>query len=199
MIAAVRGGLRGLPWVTATALAVLLAFADGFWLTTVQGAVGSIQRSQDPFAHWLRDSAISFPLFLVAVVTCLVLARRRFGTALQRPRHVVAAGLLVAAAATGVGIVEMSASAALDYQLQSAELRQVELTHATAHSHSTTDPCNATCHAERETLSGDVRAIGYAAAFVAATNVVVVGWVLAMSGGSLAARTSRRRPATARV
>ena len=63
--AAFRGKVP-LPWVTVFALAVLMAAVDGFILTSLQGAVGAIERAQGPFASWLRDTAIVLPLFVVA-------------------------------------------------------------------------------------------------------------------------------------
>ena len=44
------------PWLTVLPLAVVLAFADGFWVTSLRGAVGAIERTQSPFASWLRES-----------------------------------------------------------------------------------------------------------------------------------------------
>ena len=38
------------PWATVLTLAVVLAYADGFWMTSLRGAVGAIERTQGPFA-----------------------------------------------------------------------------------------------------------------------------------------------------
>lgn len=43
--AAFRGKVP-LPWITIGVLAVLMAAGDGFVLTSLQGAVGAIERSQ---------------------------------------------------------------------------------------------------------------------------------------------------------
>ena len=53
-----RGEMPGrpaVPWATVLPLAVLMAYADGFWLTSLRGAVGAIERTQEPFATWLRS------------------------------------------------------------------------------------------------------------------------------------------------
>src|SRR3954454_17464091 len=112
-------GLSGksVPWVTVLGLAAVMAYADTFWLTSLQGAVGAIERSQDPFNQWLRGSTLVLPLFAVAVLWALSRAHRRFGPALRRPRKVAAAALLVAAAGTVVGVGEVVASSAYDYHL----------------------------------------------------------------------------------
>ena len=47
---------RGLavPWFTVVPLAVVMAYATGFWLVSLRGAIGAIERTQEPFASWLR-------------------------------------------------------------------------------------------------------------------------------------------------
>ncbi|MDT7710689.1 MAG: hypothetical protein QOG20_6296 [Pseudonocardiales bacterium] len=176
---------RALPvhWPTAVALGVVLAYADGFWLTSVQEAVGAIQRVRSPFANWLLHSTLMLPVFLVAVVGALALARRRFDTAPYTPARTAAAAALVVAAATLVGVVQVTASALYDYQLQLTELQQTR----SSHFHSLTpDPvgtCGAECVAQNLTFETDVRAVLYVAAVLLVTNVVAVGWIVAMRGG----------------
>ena len=68
--AAFRGKVP-LPWVTVFVLAIVMALADGFIVTSIQGAVGAIERAQGPFASWLRDAAIVLPVFVVAVLWAL--------------------------------------------------------------------------------------------------------------------------------
>jgi hypothetical protein len=187
------GVLRGaapVPWLTVIAIAVLMDAADNFWLTSIQGAVGAIERVQTPFASWLRTSVALLPLFLLAVLAGLRLARRRFGRALRTTRQVLAAALIVVAAGTVVGTGELAVSAAYDYHLQSRQLEQIHATHASApHEHG---GCSGLCAAQRATLSVDTRAAWYGSGVVLGTNLLVVGWVLALRGGRL---DPRRRPA----
>src|SRR6478672_13595058 len=110
------------PWLTVVPLAVVLAYADGFWMLTLRGAVGAIERTQQPFAGWWRESTAALPLYVLAVLGALTLALRWFG---PRPRHsraVVGAALLVVAAGTAVGLAEIVGSSAYDYYLESDQL-----------------------------------------------------------------------------
>ena len=177
-------GAAPVPWFTVAALAVLMDVAAGFWLTSIQGAVGAIERAQTPFASWLRISTLMLPAFVVAVLTALALARRRFGPALRTTRKVVAAALLVVAAGTVVGIGQLAVSAAYDYHLQSQHLELIHATHPGAHVHDD-GSCVGLCAAKRATLVVDVRAVGYGSAAVLGTDVVLVAWVVAMRGGRL--------------
>src|SRR5262245_52717400 len=65
-------------WLTVAFFAVVIAFGDGFWVTSVQGAVGSIERNDPPFSRWLRDSTLMVPLFFLAVLAAILLGRRWF-------------------------------------------------------------------------------------------------------------------------
>src|SRR6185436_16390132 len=117
-----RVRLSALPWSTVVPLAVVLAYADGFWLISLRGAVGAIERTQEPFASWLRESTLTLPVFVFAVLGALTLAARWFGPVLRNPRVWVATAMLVIAAGTLVGIAELAASSAYDYHLQSSQL-----------------------------------------------------------------------------
>src|SRR3954466_4153026 len=86
------------PWSTVGVLAVLMALADAFVLTSIQGAVGAVERAQHPFTFWLVISAVTVPAFVLAVLGALALARRLFGPALRTPWRVVAASLLIVVA-----------------------------------------------------------------------------------------------------
>jgi hypothetical protein len=176
-------------------LGALLAYADGFWLTTTQGAVGAIERAQSPFAAWLRDSTLTLPLFVLAVLAALAVARRRFGPGLRGPRRVLATALLVAAAGSVVGTAELVASAAYDYSLQVPQLEAMHAAHLTAN----TPPavavpggCPGLCAEKRLTLQADERAVRYAATGELVTNLVLVGWGVALLGGRLDGASRRR-------
>ena len=88
-IAAVRR--LPLPWLTVGALAVLMAVVDTFWLTSLQGAIGAIERSQGPFNHWLRGLVVMVPLFAVVIVWVVSRAGRRYGDAPRGTRATLGA------------------------------------------------------------------------------------------------------------
>ena len=119
-------GRRAVPWVTVVLLASAMSFADGFWIVSLRGAVGAIERTQEPFLAWIRESTAAVPVFRVAVLAALLLALRWVGPEFARPRSVLCTALLVALAGTAAGIVELAPSAAWDYVLQS---RQNDLGH----------------------------------------------------------------------
>jgi hypothetical protein len=193
---------RRTPWGTVLALAAVMAYADGFWLTSLQGALGAIERSQEPFASWLRGSTLVLPLFAAAALWGLSRAHRRFGPVLRGPRAVAAAALLIAGAGSVVGLGQVVASSAYDYHLQSSSIRTAEHLHAhvaptgspgtvpTDHGHGTA-ACTGTCAARRATLSVHLTGFAYATPVLLATNLVLVGWVVALRGGRLDASVVR--------
>ena len=190
---------RSLPWLTVALLAVLLSAADTFLLTGLQGAVGSISRVHEPFLRWLRTSTLLLPVFAAAVVWGLARAQRRYGVELRTRKAVVLAALLVAAATSVVGVGEVAASSVYDYQLQSKELAQMQTIHpdhsaAAGHAHDSAS-CTSTCEALRSTIAVHVKGVTYASGVLVATNLFLVGWVVALRGAELAPR--RRRTASA--
>ena len=162
--------------------AAAMSYADGFWMMSLRGAVGAIERTQEPFVSWLRESTASMPVFVVAVLAALALALRWFGPEPSSPRTVVATGLLVAAAGTVAGIAETAASSVWDYVLQ---LRLMEAMQHNSAGGSVADLGQAT-------LGLQLAALGYGGAIILATNLVVVGWLVAIRGGRLEAGTAPR-------
>lgn len=188
-------GQLSVPWSTILPLAVVLAYADGFWLVSLRGAVGAIERTQSPFATWLRESTLMLPVFVFAVLGALTLAQRRFGPVLRSSRTVVATALLVVVTGTVAGFVEMAASSAYDFSLQSAQLHLMQSLSHTTVGH---------LQSQQATFWLQVRAVVYGSAILLATNVVLVGWVVALRGGRLNVSTPRphagsSRTATAQV
>jgi hypothetical protein len=173
--------LSAVPWLTVIPLAVAMAYADGFWMMSLRGAVGSIERTQEPFATWLRESTLTLPVFALAVMGALTLAARRFGPVLRKPKTVVATALLVVAAGTLVGIYEVATSSAYDYSLQSAQATLM----------SSMGSMGSAAQQDRASLGLQVRAVGYGSGILLATNLVLVGWVVAFRGGRLNVRTTR--------
>ena len=95
----------------------MLAYADGFWMVALRGAVGAIERTQEPFTSWWRESTLAAARSsLFAVLGALTLAKRWFGPVLRTTRPVVLTGLLIAAAGTLVGVVQLAISSVYDYQ-----------------------------------------------------------------------------------
>jgi hypothetical protein len=179
----VRGaGRRSVPWATVLPLAALLSYADGFWMVSLRGAVGAIERTEAPFANWLRESTLVLPVFVFAVLGALALAQRRFGPVLRSSRTVLAAALLVVAAGTVAGIAEMAASSAYDFYLQSAQLQLM---------HSLNHTTIGRIQSQQATLGLQVRAVGFGSAILLVTNLVLVGWAVAMRGGRLNVSTTR--------
>jgi hypothetical protein len=174
-----RRRLSVVPWLTVVPLAVVLAYADGFWMISLRGAVGSIQRTGEPFVSWLRESALLLPVFVLAVLGALALAAHWFGPVLRKPRTVLATALLVAAAGTLVGIAALAASAAYDYHLQSDQLQLMASMRSMA-----SMPSMAQAQ-EQASLGLQVRAVGLGSAILLVTNLVLVGWVVAFMGGRL--------------
>jgi hypothetical protein len=174
------------PWKTVVALAVVLAYADGFWLTSLQGAVGAIERTQGPFASWLSESTVVLPVYVVAVLGVLTLALRWFGPVLRRPRTIAATLLLIVAAGTVVGIAATVASSAYDYHLQSAQLRLMEAMQTS---------CSGNCLAKQqhETLAIHVRGLLLTSRWLLLTNLVLVAWLVAICGGRLKVSTTKHQ------
>lgn len=165
------------PWLTVIPLALVMAYADGFWVVSLRGAVGAIERSQTPFESWLRESTLLVPAFVFAVLAALTLTLRWFAPALSRTKTRLVAGLMIVAAGTLTGVLELAASAAYDYHLQAQQLSE---RHAMA-------SCAEACRAQQlhHTLALDVRAVFYGIGILLVTNLVLVAWVVALRGGRL--------------
>ena len=182
---------RVVPWLTVLPLAAVMAYADGFWLVSLRGAVGAIERTQQPFTTWWREATLALPIFVVAVIGAMALALRWFGTGASRTRTVLLTALLVALAGTLAGVVELAASSAYDYRLQVSQLEAMSTMRGNC-----PDGC---LHQQRDaTLWLQVRSVGWGSALILVTNLVGVAWLVAMRGGRLALTSSRRTAAGAR-
>ena len=180
----------GVSWPTIILFAVVISFVNGFWVTSLQGAVGSLERSEPPFQRWLRDSTIMVPLYALGVLVAVLLARRWFG---RSPRALVRGGtaaVLIIAACTFVGIAEVANSAAYDYHLQT---QHVDLVAHLNHAESAVQPaantpaegCVGTCAAKQSTRDLHIRAVTKASALILVTTMLLVVWLLAIAGDSL--------------
>jgi hypothetical protein len=190
------------PWLTAAPIAGLLAYADGFWLTSLQGAVGAIERAQTPFANWWRTSTLMVPVFLIAVLGALALARRWYGPNLRGTKAVLVTALLVTAAATLVGVADLVANAAYDYHLQAnlIEVSQNMRAGGTAATGVNMDAAGmagmtgmgdvpSQLHA---TLVIHARGVAYASAVTLVTNLVLIAWMTAVRGADWGSRRAAR-------
>ncbi|MCY7394726.1 MAG: hypothetical protein LH468_01020 [Nocardioides sp.] len=101
----------------------------------------------------------------------------------------VAALVLVVMAGTVAGVAELVASSAYDYHLQSAQLDLMGSMGGT---------CVAACGEQMHhaTLALQVRAVGYGSGLILMSNVLVVGWVVALRGGRITL-IRRRTPRSA--
>ena len=172
-------GVRGVevPWGTVLPLAVLMAYADGFWLMALRGAVGSAQRFGSPFAHWLTESALMLPVFVLAVLAALMTAERRFGPVLHR-RHFWTTWPFVALSGTVAGILALIGNSAVDYHLQVEHTVLMSTMDRSCLGDCLTGQIDATWQLQ-------TRAVAYGSVLLLVTNLVVVGWLLALRGGRL--------------
>ena len=119
------------PWTKVVPLAVLLAAADCFWVVTLRGAVGAIERADPPFAAWVRETTLLLPLFVLAVVVALAAAHRWFGPTPRGARPVLLTLGLVWLAGTVAGVAFLVASTTYDYRLEVAGLVHMSALHGT--------------------------------------------------------------------
>ena len=184
-----RAQSRDVPWGTVLLFGAALALADWFWVVALGGAVGSIQRVEAPFARWLSGSLVLLPVFGLAVLVALAVARRRYGAVLHRAGSVVATGSMVAAAATVAGIGTLVASSVFDFRLQMSQLDDMSMMGAAR--------CVGRCleAQQQATLTLHLRAVALGSLLLMVTNLLVVAWLVAVRGGTL--RLERAAPVTA--
>jgi hypothetical protein len=180
------------PWVAVAVMAVTMSFVDGFWIISLREAAGAAIRTGRPFASWLADSTAVVPIFALAVLAALGIAYERYGPVLRRTRAVVVTSLLVALAGTAAALVVAFSSIGYDYYLQATQAEQVESTHGHGAAISPGDPtCTGNCAVERATLEVHAWGFAYLVPLFLGTNVVLVGWMVALRGGRLDAPTRR--------
>jgi len=161
----------------------VIAFVDGFWVTSLQGAVGAIERRQPPFHRWLRDATMMLPIYVAAVVGAAVIARRLVGRHRSALAKFGATALLVTVVSCGVGIAEVAASSAYDYHLQTTHIAlsdHLRHQHTTPATPAAAGTCTGTCAERQATFNVHVRAVTYASLVMLITNAVLVLWMLVM-------------------
>lgn len=173
-------------WTTVATLAVLMAYADGFVLVSLQGAVGLTRQVRGPFVTWLQVSTLSLPLFVLSVLGALAFVRSRCGPTLRTPGRIVAASVLIAVSGAVVGTGELAATLASDYSVQSERL-------AASSGHDPVPPvagtaCGGACAAQQLQLEIDRRAARLGSATMLGVNLALVAWYLALRAGRLERR-----------
>ena len=175
------------PWRAVLPLAVVLALADLFWVGTLRVATGHISRNQTPFESWVRESALSVPIFVIAVLGALTLALHRFGPSPRGSRQVLQTIGLVIAATTVAGTAVLAASTFYDYRLELDGERVMAVMHQS---------CTGSCAdvAQAATLRLQLHSLGWGALLILVTNLVLVAWAVAALGGRLRIGTTRPTP-----
>src|SRR4051812_15620845 len=172
-------------WLTVAFFAVVIAFGDGFWVTSVQGAVGAIERNDPPLSRWLRDSALMLPLFFLAVLAAILLGRRWFGSSRRRLVKFGGTALLIVLLTSAVAVTEVAASSAYDYRLQSRELVSVHAFHqsiadpAPGATAPTNGGCTGVCAEKQLTLNSHMKALRAARVVLLFSNLRFGLWVMA--------------------
>jgi hypothetical protein len=190
-----RGRLGVVPWLTVVPLAVVLAFADGFWVISLRGATGSIERTQEPVLTWLRESTLALPVFVLAVLGALAVAARWFGPAGRKTKTVVATVLLIVAAGTLVGIGALAINSGYDYYLQSSQAPVMDpMPSIGMDSMPSMDmgSIGSTPQPNHGSLSLQARAVGLGSAILLVTNLALVSWVVVIRGGRLDVSKARQ-------
>ena len=177
---------------TVALFALLVTMADGYWATSLRGATGYIQNTQQPFRDWVLYLAVMLPIFAGTVLAALWIVRRlvRSGS----PRFLAAAALVVVLT-TLVGTAQMALTAVYDYRSQ---VQQETLMHHIHNPNGVTirlDPgttvpaglstCTGLCAEKQQTLDAHVRGVRLGALLLLITNGVLVLWALAFRGGRI--------------
>lgn len=173
-------------------LTIVIAVVDGFWVTSLHGAVGDVASGQDQFHRWMRDSTMMLPSLALSMLAALSLSRRLTRWRGHATVRLATAAVLIIAISTAVSIAEVSISAAADYTAQANELEHVHSIHTTtvAAAGLSANENNPTSRialdaARHLTLKAHIRGVERASVILLLTNVVLVLWVLALRGGRL--------------
>ncbi len=201
----ITGSLQGLgaSWWSVGLFAVVLAFANGFIVTSMQWTVGAIERLSPPFEQWMFNSVVMIPVYAIAIIGALYLARRLAGTGSGKAKKLwIAVGLIII---TGllVGMVNMALSSAYDYYLQTQHIDLGQhLRHPLYRVDGTTpvlvgsSTCDATCQAISATKGAHIRGFFLATKLFLVIDAVLVVWTLALRGGVIWVPRRARRTAS---
>ena len=177
---------------TVAAFALVVTAADGFWATSLRGATGYIQNTQEPFRDWVLYLAVMLPIFAGTVLGALWLARRlvRHGAV----RLLVGAALVVVMTSV-IALAQMGLTAVYDYRSQVQQQTLMHHIHDGAGTTIRVDPgvsvpaeaptCTGLCAQKQGTLDAHVRGLRLGLLLLLATNGVLVLWALALRGGRI--------------
>lgn len=169
-----RSGAR-VPWGSVLGFAVPLALADGLVVVVLRVATGSILRTGEPFASWVRESVLLSPLYVVCVLLALAWSQRLLDGS-TRGRAATWSLVRIAGSATTAGLVWLTVSVAYDYRLEIDEMRSMPSMIAS---------CSGVCLDRMEAATGvlQLRTLAFGAVLLLVTNVLVVLWCWAGRGG----------------
>jgi hypothetical protein len=167
----------GVPWATVVTLAVGLSCTGAFWLVSLTGAIGVTERGERPFATWVMLSLTLVPVYAVAVLGALTLAKRWFGPQLRGAGRVLATAGLLLVTGTLMGIAAFAASSLYDYSVQ--------LHHITGMPGMSS--CTGDCipREQHDIFVLHVRGLVLVSQKLLLTNAVLIAWVVAMWGGQI--------------
>src|SRR5262245_39353253 len=182
----------GVSWSHVLPLGIMLAFANGFWIVVLRGAVGAIERTSAPFSTWLHESTLLIPVYVAAVLVAFLLAQRWFG---PRPRSLRAVGgtiATVAGAASLAGTLLLAFSSWYDYRLQATDLEHMSAAHP---------GCDSSCLTQRihATVALEIKALWIGLLLMLLTDLVLIALLLAFRGGVLVLAREPRAAKTPRV
>lgn len=202
----ITGSLQGLgaSWWSVGLFAVVLAFANGFIVTSMQWTVGAIERLSPPFEQWMFNSVVMIPVYAIAIVGALYLARRLAGEGSGKSKKLwIAVGVVIVTGVV-VAMVNMALSSLYDFYLQTQHIDLSQhLRHPLYRVDGTTPvlvgsaTCDATCQAISATKDAHVRGFLLATKLFLVIDAVLVVWTLALRGGVIwVPRRARRVTAT---
>jgi hypothetical protein len=188
----ITGSLQGLgaSWWSVGLFAVVLAFANGFIVTSMQWTIGAIERLKPPFEQWMFNSVVMIPVYAGAIIGALYLARRLAGEGSGKAKKLWIAVATIIVAGTLVAMANMALSSLYDYYLQTTHIDLGQhLRHPLYRVDGTTpvlvgsSTCDATCQAINATRSTHIRGFFLAAKLFLVIDAVLVLWTLALRGG----------------
>ncbi len=165
-------------WSHVLPLAVVLAFANGFWIIVLRGAIGAIERTSAPFSAWWHESTLLVPVYVVAVLGAFLMAQRWFGPRPHGFRPVAATIATVALVATTAGTLLLIASSWYDFRLQRTDLHHMGAVHP---------GCDTSCATARvqATLNLELKGIWIGLLLMAVTDLILIALVVAFRGGEI--------------
>ncbi len=174
-------------WSHVLPLAIVLAFANGFWIISMRGAIGAIERTSAPFTAWWLESTLLVPVYVVAVLAASLMAHRRFGARPHGLAAVASTGAAVALFAATAGTLLQIASSWFDSTLQRGDLHHMGTVHP---------GCDAACVSARvqATLHLELKGVLIALVLMVLTDLVLVGLMIAFRGGDIVLARLARRP-----